>query len=214
MFEHELFLFSSIHPNIKKHPNKKNVMIILSQNMTNLDMEIPPEAIFRINLAWINSLNELKSILEKHQDHKIFLDLPKNRTKPPNNKYSMEEIEPILKNFSNIKYFAISNVDSDQDLTPFLKFLPEHIIPVPKIESPSGVKNIKNIATMLPDEKIVMLDHDDLYSKMIKNNEDSNNFQNYIKSLIEFCDSNNVKLLRTVGVVFGDNERRTSDYVK
>ena len=23
MFEHELFLFSSIHPNIKKHPNKK-----------------------------------------------------------------------------------------------------------------------------------------------------------------------------------------------
>ena len=48
---------------------------------------------------------------------------------------------------------------------------------------------------------------------MLKNNEDPNNFQNYIKQLIDFCDNNNVKLLRTIGVVFGDNERRTSDYV-
>ena len=71
-------------------------MIILSQNMTNLDMELPKDAIFRINLAWINNLDDLKSILEKHHDHKIFLDLPQNRTKPPNNKYSMDELEPIL----------------------------------------------------------------------------------------------------------------------
>lgn len=189
-------------------------MIILSQNMTNLDIEIPKDAIFRINLAWINSLDELKLILEKHHDHEIFLDLPQNRTKPPNNKYSMEEIEPILQNFSNIKYFAISNVDSGNDLQPFLKFLPKNVIPVPKIESPNGVKNIENISNLLPDEKLVMLDHDDLYSKILKNNEDPNNFQNYIKSLIEFCDKNNVTLLRTIGVVFGDNERRTSDYVK
>ena len=189
-------------------------MIILSQNMTNLDMEIPKDAIFRINLAWINSLDELKLILEKHSDHEIFLDLPQNRTKPPNNKYSMKEIEPILQNFSNIKYFAISNVDSGKDLETFLKFLPKHVIPVPKIESPNGVKNIENISNLLPDEKFVMLDHDDLYSKILKNNEDPNNFQNYIKSLIEFCDTNNVTLLRTIGVVFGDNERRTSDYVK
>ena len=188
-------------------------MIILSQNMTNLDMELPKDAIFRINLAWINNLDDLKSILEKHHDHKIFLDLPQNRTKPPNNKYSMDELEPILKNFSNIKYFAISNVDSDKSLISFLKFLPKNIVPVPKIESPSGVINIKNIVNLLPDEKVIMLDHDDLYSKILKNNEDPNNFQNYIKQLIDFCDNNDVKLLRTIGVVFGDNERRTSDYV-
>ncbi len=189
-------------------------MIILSQNMTNLDMEIPKDAIFRINLAWINNLEELKLILEKHHDHQIFLDLPQNRTKPPNNKYSMEEIEPILQNFSNIKYFAISNVDSGKDLQPFLKFLPKTVIPVPKIESPNGVKNIESTVNLLPDEKLVMLDHDDLYSKILKNNDDPKNFQLYIKQLIDFCDMNNVTLLRTIGVVFGDSERRTSDYVK
>ncbi|MBL76804.1 MAG: hypothetical protein CL763_07785 [Chloroflexi bacterium] len=211
MFEHELFL---IIPTLKNQIFYKIFMIILSQNMTNLDMELPKDAIFRINLAWINSLDELKLILEKHHDREIFLDLPQNRTKPPNNKYSMEEIEPILQNFSNIKYFAISNVDSGNDLQPFLKFLPQNVIPVPKIESPNGVKNIENISELLPNEKLVMLDHDDLFSKILKNNEDPNNFQNYIKSLIEFCDTNNVTLLRTIGVVFGDNERRTSDYVK
>jgi len=189
-------------------------MIILSQNMTNLDMEIPKNAVFRINLAWINNLDELKLILEKHHDHEIFLDLPQNRTKPPNNKYSMEEIEPILQNFSNIKYFAISNVDSGKDLQPFLNFLPKNVIPVPKIESPNGVKNIASTVDLLPEEKLVMLDHDDLYSKILKNNDDPKNFQIYIKELIDFCDLNDVTLLRTVGVVFGDEEKRTSDYVK
>ena len=211
MFEHELFLIMLT----LKNPNlSKFFMIIVSQNMSNLDMEIPKHAIFRINLAWINSLDELKLILEKHKDRQIFLDLPQNRTKPPNNRYSMEEMEPILQNFSNIKYFAISNVDLEKDLQPFLKFLPNNVIPVPKIESPNGVKNIENISKLLPEEKLVMLDHDDLYSKILKNNEEPKNFQNYIRSLIEFCDMNNVTLLRTVGVVFGDEEKRTSDYVK
>ena len=88
------------------------------------------------------------------------------------------------------------------------------MIPVPKIESPNGVKNIESTVNLLPDEKLVMLDHDDLYSKILKNNDDPKNFQLYIKQLIDFCDMNNVTLLRTIGVVFGDSERRTSDYVK
>ena len=65
--------------------------------------------IYRINLAWINDLETLKNILEKHQTHKIFIDMPKNRTKPPNNKYSMNEIKPILETYPNITHFAISN---------------------------------------------------------------------------------------------------------
>ena len=64
-------------------------MIIISQNLTNYDFPIPKDAIFRINLAWISDLDTLEEILEKHKEHKIFLDLPKNRTKPPNNKYSI-----------------------------------------------------------------------------------------------------------------------------
>ena len=189
-------------------------MLIVSQNMTNYNVEIPDGAIYRINLAWISDLETLKNILEKHQNHTIFMDLPKNRTKPPNNKYSMNELKPILENFSNIKYFAISNVDSEKDLIQFLEYLPEDIIIVPKIESPTGVKNIEEISKLLGQEKVIMLDHDDLYSSMLKSNDDPKNFSKYVKSLIDFCNLNGVTLLRTVGVMFADTEKRVSDYVK
>jgi len=188
-------------------------MLIVSQNMANYDVTLPDNVIFRINLAWINDLETLKTILQKHKNHSIFLDLPKNRTKPPNNKYSMDEIKPILDNFQNIKYFAISNVDSAETILEFSKYLPENIIIVPKIESPTGVKNIEEISNLLGDEKIVMLDHDDLFSSILKSGDEPKKFQTYIQSLIDFCNSNNVTLLRTVGVMFADTEKRISDYV-
>ena len=103
-------------------------MIIISQNLTNYDVSLPEDAIYRVNLAWISDLTTLKNILTKHKEHSIFLDLPKNRTKPPNNKYSMNELKPILESFSNIKYFAVSNVDSEDDLKPFLDFLPDGVV--------------------------------------------------------------------------------------
>ena len=78
----------------------------------NYDVSLPENTIFRINLAWINDLETLKNILHKHEKHKIFIDLPKNRTKPPNNRYSMEEIKPILESYENIKYFTISKSNS------------------------------------------------------------------------------------------------------
>ena len=86
-------------------------MLIVSQNMTNYDVQLPHDTILRINLAWINDLETLKNILEAKSENSIFIDLPKNRTKPPNNRYSMDEIKPILESYSNIKYFALSNVD-------------------------------------------------------------------------------------------------------
>ena len=58
-----------------------------------------------------------------------------------------------------------------------------------------------------------MLDHDDLFSNILKKNETESKFKEYIKMLIEFCDKNNIKLLRTVGVVFNDEEKRVSQYV-
>ena len=105
-------------------------MLIVSQNMTNYDVDLPEDVIYRINLAWINDLQTLKEILSKHKQHQIFLDLPINRTKPPNNKYSMEQIKPILEKYKNIKYFAISNVDSQHVLTEFLEYIPKNILGV------------------------------------------------------------------------------------
>jgi len=188
-------------------------MLIVSQNMTNYDVKLPYDTILRINLAWINDLETLKQILERKSENKIFIDLPKNRTKPPNNRYSMDEIKPILETYSNVKYFALSNVDAAEYLAKYLKYIPKNIIIVPKIESPTGVKNIEEITNLLGNEKIIMLDHDDLYSSMLKKNDDPKNFQVYIQQLIDFCNQNNVTLLRTVGVMFADTEKRVSDYV-
>ena len=188
-------------------------MLIVSQNMTNYDVELPRDTILRINLAWINDLETLKNILETKSENNIFIDLPKNRTKPPNNRYSMDEIKPILENYSNIKYFALSNVDSAEYLAKYLDYVPKNITIVPKIESHLGIKNIEEISKLLGDEKIVMLDHDDLYSSMLKKNDDPKNFQIYIQQLIDFCNTNNVILLRTVGVMFADTEKRVSEYV-
>ena len=74
-------------------------MLIASQNITNYEVNLPADAVFRINLAWISDLETLKKILDEHKNHNMFIDLPKNRTKPPNNRYSMDEIKPILERY-------------------------------------------------------------------------------------------------------------------
>ena len=51
-------------------------MLIISQNVINYELEIPKDAILRINLAWCNSIIELENILKARQKNKIFIDLP------------------------------------------------------------------------------------------------------------------------------------------
>jgi len=190
-------------------------MIIVSQNATNYDINLPENCVYRINLAWCDSLDELEGILDKHQGHSIFLDLPIGRIKPPNNKYSLEEIIPLMKQFQNVKYFAVSNVESSDDLKSFIELIPNETTIVPKIESPNAVSNIKSITESLPgSKKIVMLDHDDLFSSLIRKNESKDKFKDYIQKLVEFCEENEIRLLRTVGVIFSDDEKRTSQYIK
>ena len=114
-----------------------------------------------------------------------------------------------------MKYFAVSNVESKSDLEEFLERLPVTINIVPKIESPKSVLNIDEICNALKTEKkIVMLDHDDLFSSIIRKNENEESFQKYIKKLVDYCSENNISLLRTVGVVFSDDEKRTTQYIK
>ena len=190
-------------------------MRIISQNVTNYGIEVSKDTIFRINLAWCSSIDELKVMLQKHSNNKIFLDLPIKRIKTPNNRYTLDDLIPIISSNQQIKYFAVSNVESSDDLKYFIKKLPQNIILVPKIESPTAIKNISDIVNALPtDEKILMLDHDDLFSEMIKNNEAADNFKKYIRDLVDYCDSNKIVLLRTIGVMFSDEEKRISEYIK
>ena len=154
-------------------------------------------------------------IRDRHKSHSVFLDLPVNRTKPPNNNYSLNDIASLFENYDNIKYFAISNVETEKDLAEYLKVVPGNITIVPKIESHVGVENIKDIAEKLEyKERFVMLDHDDLYSNLLKSNISSDKFSYYVNNLIEFCKSNNITLLRTVGIIFTDEDKNISDYVR
>ena len=106
-------------------------------------------------------------------------------------------------------------MNSPEDLSIYKKVIPKEIILVPKIESPTAVKNIKNIVDSIPSsEKILMLDHDDLYSSLIKNKEPSSKFIEYIEILSNFCTENKISLLRTIGVIFSDDEKRTTQYVQ
>tara|TARA_A100001037_G_C15142781_1_gene634677 strand:- start:127 stop:699 length:573 start_codon:yes stop_codon:yes gene_type:complete len=190
-------------------------MIIISQNITNYDMPIPEKAIFRINLAWVNSLEELSKILNTHNGRRIFIDLPINRTKPPNNKYTLDEIIEIIKTSNNIEYFAISNVESKNDLQEYIEKLPKSITLVPKIESHVGIENVEEIAKSIDYKpRVMMLDHDDLYSNLLKSKSSPEKFTFYINKLSQYCKSNNITLLRTIGVIFSDDEKRVSEYVK
>tara|TARA_Y100000780_G_C13492259_1_gene342769 strand:+ start:40 stop:609 length:570 start_codon:yes stop_codon:yes gene_type:complete len=188
-------------------------MLIVSQNLTNYEIDIPQDAIFRVNLAWVNNLKELEVILGKHRSHKIFLDLPTNRTKPPNNKYGIDELIPIIKSNQNIRYFSVSNINSVDDLEMYFNIIPKHIVIIPKIESVEGVSNIKQITDALGVNKIIMFDHDDLYSSIIESNQPTSKFLECFNNLVEYCDNHNVVLLRTIGVVFGDKEKKITDYV-
>jgi citrate lyase beta subunit len=190
-------------------------MIIYSQNLTNYGISIPTAAIYRINLAWVNSIDELITLLQKHEEHQIFMDLPIGRAKPPHNSYSLSDLIPIIKQNSNIKYFAISNVSSAKDLEEYLKIMPSELTIVPKIESPEGIKNIREIMQVIKNrDKVIMLDHDDLYSSLIKKGEPPSKFKEYINVLVSFCNENKITLLRTIGVIFSDEEKRTTQYMK
>ena len=58
-----------------------------------------------------------------------------------------------------------------------------------------------------------MFDHDDLYSSIIESNQPTSKFLECFNNLVEYCDNHNVVLLRTIGVVFGDKEKKITDYV-
>ena len=74
----------------------------------------------------------------------------------------------------------------------YTNIIPEDVILVPKIESEGGVSNIKQITDALGTKKIVMLDHDDLHSSIIKANQPISKFLECFNTLVEYCKNNNI----------------------
>jgi hypothetical protein len=176
-------------------------MLILSNNLRK-HIEVPANAIIRINLAWY-SCDELKKNVEAVEND-IFFDWPSGRTKPPTNEHQISEIKNLAKVYKHIKYLGISNAESPNDVTPFVEMLSLQI--VPKIESIVGIENAESILKALPYEnKVIMLDHEDLYNDLLNNNVPPDHLYDvYVAKLNKYCNQNNTKVLKTAGIVFSD----------
>ena len=53
-----------------------------------------------------------------------------------------------------------------------------------------------------------------LMINLLKSNISSDKFPYYVNSLIEFCKSNNITLLRTIGIIFTGEDKNVSDYIR
>ena len=68
-------------------------------------------------------------------------------------------------------------------------------------------QNIINYGIEVPDNTILRIN-------LACRNESIDSFQNYIQKLSDYCNSNKIILLRTIGVIFSDEEKRISEYIK
>lgn len=182
-------------------------IIVVSQNLLRYNIDIPSNAVLRVNLAWHEDLNSVKELLEEYESWRIFLDVPIGRKKPPNFEHNFKDIIKLIEEFSNIEYVAISNVENCDDVEHFQSLF-KNIKIVPKIETYTGIENCDEIIAALNYfPAILMLDHQDLYSDLIKLN-DEKNYLNIVKVLVAVCIKMDAQLLRTIGVIFSTEERK------
>lgn len=202
-------------------------MLLVSQNVCRYFYH--DEAVFRINMAWAYSYESLqKRVNETPGD--VFLDVPIGRSKPGcpenkhesnaswiaycNSKYFPAEFRTFVERNPKVKYVAVSNVDSADDLSLYLKLLGARCHIVPKIESLKAVENIGNILKALvfstyyssSADKHIMLDHDDLHVDLVaQGKEPKLLYSEYVRCVEAVCHRYGVKVLRAEGVIFSDD---------
>lgn len=169
-------------------------MIIASNNLETIGFPLPEGTVVRLNLAWVKSVDEARTVLSGIKND-IYLDFPEGRKKPPRPVITFADAIALAKEFK-VKYFAVSNVESDDDVIDIIKELPDTEI-VPKIESEKGVRNIPELA--LVGIKTLMFDKEDLYSDLKMDADKFNTLVALGRNLAEMC---NMKLLELQGVIF------------
>jgi citrate lyase beta subunit len=177
-------------------------LFIVSQNLVKSNMKFPKDTILRVNLAWHRDLESVRTMLLEHADHDIFLDIPVGRKKPPNHKHDVDDISKISNSLPNVKYVAISNVEEPGDIHYHAEKFRANI--VPKIETYKGVMNVSKIMdAMNYDPKVLMLDHEDLFSNLIHLKRE-HEYLDVVENLIDACKNSGARLLRVKGIIFSD----------
>ena len=172
-------------------------MILLSNHLLTLpEFRDIKDVVIRINMAWVKDIEELHKFLDI--DYDIFLDYPKDRTKPPTPTLDINDALDMMSKYTNIKYFALSNIEDVSEVGIICDVIPNRVNFVPKIETLNGVLNLEKLfQTKLIN--YIMLDTEDLYTS-IKN--DVELYVQLKKRVKKLCDKYEIKLFELYGVVF------------
>lgn len=178
-------------------------MVIVSNHLLEkTKIEFSQEhVVIRINVAWIRTKEELTNLLGKIK-HEIFLDYPQGRSKPPRPTLSLDETIELIPRFSNIKYFAVSNVEDPIAVAKIKACLPNSVELVPKIETKIGIEMLSEIIDSI-DTKHIMLDKEDLYTNV---GLDQVLFEALVEQARQTCKKKGVADLELQGVVFAPHE--------
>jgi len=172
-------------------------MILLSNHLLTLpEFRNIENVVVRINMAHVKDKNQLKQFVDVNYD--IFLDYPKGRTKPPMPTLHVPDALEMMNKYSNIKYFAVSNIETSSEVKMISSCIPENVNFVPKIETLDGVINLKSIFET-GCVKYIMLDSEDLYTSV------NNDIELYLQlkdRVKKTCVDFDIKLLELYGVIF------------
>lgn len=173
-------------------------MILISNHLLYLNhFEFHPDTVVRINIAWVKDTEELRKFIDIPYD--VMIDFPEGRTKPPLLKLKYSTVLDIVKTFDNVKYIAISNMESGNTAELYKRSM-GNISFVPKIETVRGADNIIQILEDSSPE-YVMIDTEDLFLDVGGNVTEYQLKYNFITSQ---CGFKGVKVLKIQGVVFGE----------
>ena len=154
------------------------------------------DIVIRINMAHIKDRKQLEKFVDV--DYDIFLDYPKGRTKPPTPTLHLPDALRVMGMYSNIKYFAVSNIETPSEVKMISNCLPKHVSFVPKIETLNGIINLKSIFET-GCVNYIMLDSEDLY---IDVNNDVELYNQLKDRVTKICKKYNIKLFELYGVIF------------
>lgn len=176
-------------------------LLIISNHVQNIGMEFPTNAIIRVNTAWVDSAKALYTILNnaKETGHKVFLDYPSGRVKPPKPVLSIKDVIFVAEEFKDIiQFFAFSNAENTDFIDLIRKAVPSEIMLVPKIETALGIMNFHEIL-LSARTNVIMLDKEDLYVNV---GSDVQTFNQLVDDVKEQCELEGVTCLELKGVVF------------
>jgi pyruvate kinase len=172
-------------------------MILLSNHLLTLEeFKNVDNVVVRINMAHVKDKTELKKFVNTDSD--IFLDYPKGRSKPPVPTLHVPDALEMMAKYPNIKYFAVSNIETPSEVNMIASVLPDHVSFVPKIETVEGVINLSSIFDT-GHVKHIMLDAEDLYTDV------SNDVELFLQlkdRAKKTCKKYDVELLELYGVIF------------